>query len=266
MKKILLIMLVCVLALFSFTACGGGEIPPGIAWANKEILTYQVKDKGQDIGELEIITQRISKDDDKYIDGKLYKDANHKITMTYAFQDQTLTVTSLMKGMRPLATLKSVKTEEKEYVLSSYYSGKYYHYSLDQKGEKSSKRIKVKGEVVDNDIMYMYLRCFDISSGFVKMLNIPDPFNNDIQSLTARRIGSKKISVPFPDEEKEVDTVAIQISRNTAPVGEPLFAYYTPEKDEYNIGSLASLDNSKKFPVRIIENNLTYDLIKISVE
>ncbi len=260
-----LTLIICAVSLFTFTACDG-EIPPGIAWASKDILTYEVKDGDQDAGELQITTQRIYDEEDKYLDENLYEDADQRITMTYTFGDEQMLVESLMSGMSPVATLKTVDTSQKNYTLSSYFSDNYYYYTLKENGIETSDRIKAKGDFIDNDIMYIYLRCFDLDSGFTKLLNIPDPFNNDTQSLTARRIGTKELTVPYPDKDKVVETIAISIERNSTPVGESIYVYYTPEDDEYNItGSLGSLDDSKKFPVKIVENNLTFNLIEITV-
>lgn len=266
MKKLFLVLIILSVSLFAFTSCGG-EVPPGIAWANKDILTYEVKDGEEDAGELQIITQRIYDEADKYLDDNLYERANQKITMTYTFGDESMQVESLMSGMNPVATKKVVNTSQASYTLDSYFSGNHYYYTLNKDGDKTSERIRAKGDFIDNDIMYMYLRCFDIGTGFTKSLNIPDPFSNTTQTLSARSVGTKNLIVPYPDENKEVETIAIAITRTTTPIGESIYVYYTPDGDEYSVtGSLGSLDDSKKFPVRIVENNLAFNLINITVQ
>lgn len=264
MKKVITLF-VLILIVFTFAACNS-PIPPGSSWADTEILEYSVTKNGEDAGILTSEIKRNLSAEDKVINGNDYNRATSKLTINYTFDDETLIVESLLNDFSPLATYKKIETADKFFEISSYYMDKYYYYTLKEDGEEASGRIKVKGEYIDNDLLYTYIRCQSLSAGLNKALNIPAPRLNELQAFSVRAIGTEKISVPYPEKEKLIECYKIAITRNATPVGKSIFVYFTPEGEEYIVpGGLDSINDSSKIPVRIEENDMVYELTKITV-
>lgn len=263
MKKI--ITLVVLILILSLTLVGcGSTMPPGTSWADKEILVYDVVDGTNAAGTLTATLER--NPTNKTIDEVEYSEATSRLTISYAFNDENITIESLLNDFVPLATYKVVSTTSKNYTLSSYYKGKYYNYNLTDNEGKKSERIKTKGEFIDNDLLYTYLRCQNLGNGLNKTLSIPDPISGTLQTYSAKAVGTEDIVVPFPDGEKTVPAYKIKISRTSTPIGESIYIFYSPDSDAFTIsGGLASSNDSRKFPIKIIENNITYKLKSITV-
>lgn len=263
MKKILTLVILILTLSLTLAGCGG-TTPPGSSWADKETLVYDVFNGEQAVGTLTATLERDP--EDTTIDGTEYSKATSKLTINYTFNDESINIESLLNDFTPLATSKVVSTTNKEYTLNSYYKGKYYHYNLENNGNKKSGRMKVKGEVIDNDLLYTYLRCQNLENGLNKTLAIPDATTGSLQSYSANAVGTENILVPFPDGEKTVAAYKIKISRTSSPIGESIFIYYSPNTTEATItGGLTSLNDSRKIPLKIVENNMTYILKSITV-
>lgn len=270
MKKAFLIMVLCMILIFSCVACNNTVAPPGASWADKETIIYDVTDENNEtMGTLTTIIER--NPTDKTIDEKEYSSATSKLFIQYTNGNESMIITSLLENFKPLATKKIVATTEKNYELSSYYSGKYYYYNLKQNGNEKNDKIKIKDTYIDNELLYTYLRCFD-PKDMNKELNIPDALNGNYETIVAITTGTTDISIPFPTENSEnpienkiVSCDEISISRSSSPIGDSIKVFYAPDNDEYKIlGGLGSEDSSK-FPVKIIENNLTYTIASIKV-
>lgn len=264
MKKLLFIVIVLVVA-FSFAACSSPP-PPGTSWADKEILVYDVIVDGESVGELTSTLERNPAD--KTIAGTEYKKATSILTVNYvnAENGQSVVIKSLLNDFAPLATYKKVTTGDKDYELSARYDNKYYNYTLKQNGEEFKDRIKVKAPFIDNDLLYTYLRCQNLDGGINTIISVPDAHSGGIQSLTAASQAAEKISVPFPDENKVINCNKVVLTRNASPVGKSIIVYFTPGGDEHTIpGSIGSINDSSKIPVKIVEGNITYMIKSISV-
>ncbi|HHT83834.1 MAG: hypothetical protein ACOYEC_03515 [Christensenellales bacterium] len=261
MKKFFAVTILLALVCFAFTACNS-PTPPGSSWADKEILTYEVKRGEEDLGVLTAITER--NPSDKTIGGKSYPAATTRYTISYSFGDTQIETVALLKDFTPLASYKKI-TGAKNYELTAYYEGKYYHYTL-ANSEQSSGKIKVKGETIDNELLYTYIRCQNLKEGINKALNIPDAFTDKLEGVSVVSQGTEKLSVPYPDQTKTADCYKIAIVRNSTPIGKPIYVYYTPDNSENTIiGGLGSMNNSTKVPVKIVENDITYTIKSISV-
>ncbi|MDD4315764.1 MAG: hypothetical protein PHC84_01235 [Clostridia bacterium] len=264
MKKIILLV-VLLIAVFTFTACSS-PTPPGTSWADKEILVYDVKIDGVIVGELTSTLER--EPADKTIGGTPYASATSRLTVTFTGTNNgdTIEIQSLLADFAPLATYKKVVSADKNYELTAVYNSKYYNYTLKQNGAETSDRIKAKAPYIDNDLLYTYLRCQSLASGINTVLNIPDAHSGTLQSLTAASQASETLTVPYPDGNKTVACYKVAITRNETPVGSSIFVYYTPDSAEYVIpGSIGSINDSVKIPVKIVENDVTYLIKSITV-
>lgn len=264
MKKILFVIVILIVA-FSFAACSSTP-PPGTSWADKEILVYDVLIDGVSVGEL---TSTLERDPtDKTIAGVEYSKATSRLTVNYtnAQNGQSVEIKSLMNDFAPLATYKKVTSSDKNYELTARYDNKYYNYTLKQNGSESSDRIKVKAPFIDNDLLYTYLRCQNLDSGINTSISIPDAHSGGLQSLNVASQAAETLTVPYPDGNKSISCKKIAISRNDSPVGKSIYIYYTPGSAEYTIaGSIGSMNDSSKIPVKIVESEMTYLIKTITV-
>lgn len=264
MKKAVTLIVLILLMSLTLVACNSPN-PPGSSWADNEILEYKVIKDGIEAGIMTTTIKRNLSAEQKTLNGKDYSNATSRLTINYTFEDQTLIVESLLNDFSPLATYKKVTTAKNDYELSSDYSGKYYNYILKEKEQDYLGKIKIKAEFIDNDLLYTYIRCQTLST-INKAINIPIPQTNDLQSFSIKSAGAEKISVPFPSGEKQIDCHKIAITRTQTPIGQSIYAYFTPDSQEYVIpGGLLSIHESSKLPVKIVENNITYQLTKITV-
>lgn len=263
MKKIIA-LIVLTFVVFASVACSSST-PPGSCWADMEILEYVVSDNDKNIGTLTSTIIRNLSAEDKMLNGKTYSRATTKIIIDYENDSDSLKVESLLDDFLPLATYKKKVTLDQSYELNSYYEGKYYHYSLLKDGEEYIGRLKIKAPYIDNDLLYTYIRTYSLANQN-QTLNVPFALSNTVERLNVRTVGTKLLDVPFPEENKKVDCHQVSINRTSSPIGKPIFIYFTPDKSEYTIaGSLNSIYNSSKLPVRIEENNIVYKLTKITI-
>lgn len=263
MKKIFALIILGLLV-FALIGCNA-PTPPGSCWADTELLEYLVTDNGEDIGVLTVVTKRKLEDEDKILNEKTYNNATTKIVANYEYNDNILRLECLLDDFSPLAVYKKVNTTDKSYELNSYYEGKYYHYSLIQDEEEYIGRLKIKAPFMDNDLLYTYIRTHHLAN-LNQTLSIPLPLSHDIDKLNVRAIGTEKLEVPFPDKSETVSCHKVAISRTSSPIGSVIYVYFTPDKSEYTIsGSLSSIYDSSKIPVKIVENNIVYKLSQITV-
>ncbi len=264
MKKILFVVIILIVA-FSFAACSSTP-PPGTSWADKEILVYDVLVDGISVGELTSTLERAPAD--KTIAGVEYTNATSRLSVSYtnAENGQSVEIKSLMNDFAPLATYKKVISADKNYELTARYENKYYSYTLKQNGAETSDRIKVKAPFIDNDLLYTYLRCQNIDSGINTSISIPDAHSGGLQSLTAASQGAETLTVPYPDGNKAISCNKVAISRNDSPVGKSILIYYTPGSADHTIvGSVGSMNDSSKIPVKIVESEITYLIKTITI-
>lgn len=268
MKKLALISILC-LTVFTFVACSSGSTMSS-SWADKETIVYEMTREKEDgstenIGTLTTVLER--NPDGIQIGGETYETATSIFTATYAFEDESLTVTALLDDFKPIASSKVCSTKERSYQLTAQYDAKYYNYELVEGENKQTNRIRVKGTYIDNELLYTYLRCSSQLSALSMQISIPDAFTGTAMaySVTTQATVSMKVRLDA-DTEKTLECHEVYIKKTEAPVGKGIAVYYAKDTDEARIVADAfSMNDSKRYPVKIVENDITYTMKSISV-
>ena len=260
MKKIIVLLMCVMLGAGVLTACSGTETPYA-AWADEETLTYSVTDaSGAERGEMTVVTVR--NPSDKTVGGTEYSSADGRTDITLTFDGVTEKVIVLMKKFTAVAysSEKTLADGSKETV-KGYYSGKYFYYSENGGAEQ---RLKVgSSSYLPGEFLYNFVRCYPMESTPAS-IKIADIKEKRVATLTTAVYGRTTLTVPYPDGSKEVSCYAIAIGLADSPQGKPIYAFYTPDSAEYNV-SVLSISPSKKIPVKMIENDITYTLTAIEV-
>lgn len=260
MKKIIVLLMCVMLGAGVLTACSGTE-EPHAAWADEETLTYSVTDaSGAERGEMTVVTVR--NPSDKTVGGTEYSSADGRTDITSTFDGVTEKVTVLMKKFTAVAysSEKTFADGSKETVVG-YYSGKYFYYSENGGAEQ---KLKVgSSSYLPGEFLYNFVRCYPMESTPAS-IKIADIKEKRVATLTTAVYGRTTLTVPYPDGSKEVSCYAIAIGLADSPQGKPIYAFYTPDSEEYNV-SVLSISPSKKIPVKMIENDITYTLTAIEV-
>lgn len=270
MKKLLL---VCVLLIVSVTlaSCTGSVATPTPAWAGIEVLNYGVEDiNGKNLGTMTTTVRRkLSEGFSNVLEGKEYNTADSRMDMKVTTDLYEIDTTILAKGINTLAIKKvfvDKQNAENSYTLIGYHEGKRFNYSVD--GD-AIKKLKVGAAgYAESEYLYMYLRCYGIDN-VPATINIADIKNNTVTKVatTSKKQAKNFEAVPYPDGAKSVLCNMVTINLSDSPIGKGITVYYTPDEPAFNIDSFAkeSPTTTKKIPVLIIENDISYRLNGIFV-
>jgi hypothetical protein len=162
-----------------------------------------------------------------------------------------MTSVSELNFTTPVKTTKTVTFGDLNYQLTAEYNGRNYNYTLDG----VSGRIRMRNIVMDNELLYIYLRGWDLESGDPRSVRVADPFAKTAEPLTARLASTTTFSLPG---RGEVNCVVMRIVRTEAPIGTPIYVTYTRKEAFSEFGSF-------RLPVRIVENNLVYTLTGVDI-
>lgn len=262
MKKLIVVVIIIAVAMFTLTACSN-TVTPAAAWADYETLTYDVLNAADNakLGEMSIVTERSP--GDMTLNGKEYS-ADGRVTFTVKTADVEMTSIMLFTRYSVNAAYKTyndLKNTQNSYTLESRHDGKYYYYSLNGAEEKRLKTGTIG--FTDSEFLYHYIRCYDPSSP-PSAITVADPLSDSVIKLSCSAYGSSDVTVPFPDGTKNVTCTAISVSPSQAPKGKSIKVFITPDSSEYHVSGL-SISLSKKIPVRIQEDDIVYSLTAIAV-
>mgnify|MGYP004455087353 CR=1 FL=1 len=261
MKKILGVVTLAILVCAVLVGCSGGStVAP--AWADREELVYNVTDTktGETLGTMTVVNER--RPEDKTLNGKTY-DADGRTTVDVRMGEITVKTVFLTRQYEVIASQKTRTEGENVTVTNTYHSGKYYYYSVNG-GEEKKLKTGSTG-YTDSEYIYNYIRCYDLSSTSPASVKIADAATGTVKTVTTQRVSVKKLAVPYPSGEKEVDCYAVAVALSDTPSGSAIYAWYTPDSADYNLSG-RSISPSKKFPVKMVENNITYTLTSMNVK
>ena len=280
MKKILiviaLIVVACV-AFFGFSACTNRntKITVDSCWANNESLVYTIHDSSVTanpaVGTLTIDLNANIGDADKNLaygeDTRNYSSATVRITekliKTSACEIET---TILAYDYTILATNKTFKDlntadGDSSYTLYSYHDGKNYVYTLKYAdGTEKKGKINVgSSNYTDNEFLYYYIRCYNVGS-LPSKTKVADPLSDSAVELACSSAGTFNVATECTDGVigGAVQCNKVSISYSASPVGSSIDVYYVTDVTEHEVGDYGL--KSRKFPAKIIENNISYVL------
>lgn len=283
MKKSIPVVLIVLVALTAtlLAGCGNSAPTPGTAWANSEVFTYTVKDADRDnaqIATMTITTERLSAgtyrigaiDRDFTVSSTQSQGGGLRVKTSAVAPDGTVLMESesLLNGFTALASYKKVANGDVNYETRAYYDGKNYHY---QSGSAEWQSVKIKSGFLDNELLYMVLRCYsEIDSAYSATYNIPNPLNGVVEKIAVSVVGTEQSSytVKYIDlEDKEVEAAkpvtVLSLSKSESPVGTSIGVWYT--KSDFALPGVGGKTASYHIPVKIVENNLTYELVTVKI-
>lgn len=264
MKKILSAVILSLLV-FTLSACSSASTLSS-CWADKETIVYEATDEnGTVLGSLTTVLERNPAD--KVIGEKTFSKASSRLTITYTSAEESFTVYSLLDGFVPLGSQKiytNASDESKNYTLTSYNDSKYYNYTIVKGGETDSGRLRVKSPYIDNELIYVYLRCYDVAAVSLN-LRIPVALSKSVQEVNVSTLKKTTLKVNYGAETKDVECCEVYIKKADIPSGKGITVYYAADNEASTVYSdFNSLYHSKKYPVKIIENDIIYTMKSIS--
>ncbi|MGN1042636.1 MAG: hypothetical protein ACI4SK_04040 [Christensenellales bacterium] len=260
MKKIIGAIALSVLLCAVLIGCtSGNTVSP--AWADEETLVYSVVDTltKEAVGEMTV--KNVRRPDDKTLGGASY-DADGRTEIVAEIRGKRTEVVFLTKQYHVLAEEKTYTDETGEHRLNSRHSGKYAYYSVDG-GAENKINVGSSG-YTESEYLYNYIRCYALTTPPTSV-KIADYATGTAKTVTASAYGNTELPLPHPDGTKNASCVAIEISLSDTPSGKPIYVWFASDATENNVYGV-SISPSKKFPVKIIENDLTYTLKSISVK
>lgn len=259
MKKIIFLVLLAALSCAILVGCSSAPVVSP-SWADEETLTYTVTDTEtkETVGSMTVVNLR--RPSNKTLGGKEYKDADGRTTITAEVKGVKTEITFLTKQYTVLAEEKKVDGEN-GYTLNSYHSGKYAYYSFG--GEE--KRINVgSAGYCESEYIYNYIRCYSLPNT-PSQIKVADYKTGRAVKVSVTASHTENISVPYKNETKSLNCTVVAITLADTPQGSSIYAYFTPDETNANVVG-ASITPSKKFPVKFVENDLTYTLTGMNVQ
>lgn len=282
MKRIAIFILT-VLSVVCLCACGSQTTTAGQSWADNEELLYEIYDDIQNdgnesndvsVGDARFVTKSITANEDKTDLPENIRSyassADAKVTTNITINDKyDINTVYYSKVYRVLASVRryhDVTDNSKDYVLTSYHEGNYYHYTLsypnnDKIPDKTGKLKVGSSGYTEHEFLYFYIRCYDVAAlqASVKTVN---PFTDSVYSLTCQSVADT--SVTTKSSLGSVVCHTVNINNSDSPIGKGITVHYLPNKSPYNSYGEGSIIKTKKIPTKIIENNLTYTLKSFS--
>ncbi len=273
MKKLLLIIAIIVTMALTLVGCASTPVP-GTAWADHEVLTYDVIEDGAVIGTMTTTIEILEGEqsltlgadkETKYnvgtgLDGK-------RLTQTIVIDGKiAMQSQALVKRWSTIASYKMVDYKDNNYAINSTYSGKYVKYTKTTgDAEPVTGSIKIgKSGYIDNEFIYTYIRAYaELDSSMSKSVTTIDYENMQKTTLSIATTTDNVEKFAFEGKERECAKMIVQ--HTSSPVGKSIQARYLTRKAYEKPSSTSPLYGSYHLPAEIVENNLTYKLKSITV-
>lgn len=281
---LIVVVVVCGLTL---TGCNQQQNLPGIAWAEEETLLYDMYTNQVKSGTLEIKTTRLSAGEQV-----LPKFPTEKHTITSSSSGGSLVVKTvkdlalnvlvyseaLLNGFVPIASYKEVNTSEAQYTVKARYDGTRYYYSYNGLEEE---KVRIKAGFMDNELMFNLIRCYEIENNYTTSYTLIDPSNGNKEKLSVAATaegtfgGFEYVNGAGDSAIAATGTkvIAMSFTRTEIPTGKSIAVFYTVENADGTDGFYLSGDPAKgvtnrssHIPVRIVENDVEYLLIKVTAK
>ncbi len=280
MKKILLVTVVVVAALamvLSLSACGSrtAKITVEPCWADSETLIYTIHDSNNTVtpavGTLTVQLKANIGDEEKTLlyngEEKTYSSASVRVRESLLQENVCkIETTVLAHDYNVLATNKvytDLQNDANSYTLESYHDGSNYVYRIVRKdGSVDSGKIKVGGSnYTDNEFLYYYVRCYKTDSVPAKT-KIGDPFGDKPVEVSCSNGGTVTVRTEITDVNKKINGTVncnkVSIRLTDTPTGRGIDVYYLTDEEANTAGTYGLM--SRKFPAKIVENNISYVL------
>ena len=246
MKKfviILLVMILVVTAALTAVSCNGNTNVPGAVWANGETVKYDIMRGTENLGTLTVTLEKLSPNSEATLNatGETYKinSSAHgtRITVTAQANDGTewLKSESIMDMFTSIASYRKVNYNGSNYELKSRYEDKYYYFSING-GAEERLRVGESG-FVDREQLYTVVRAYDLDAGY---------------------------------SGNTTDAIVMNFARTSTPQGMAITVVYSATDALEVLGNpagggfAAGGNSSVRIPLRIVENDITYNIREIT--
>lgn len=290
MRKILIVLVVAALAVsaaFAAASCSNKAAVPGAVWAQEEVAEYQIIRGGAVVGAMVIRLERLAPGSEVKLNatGESYKisSSTHGTRITVTAADSAdadaiwLYSESIMDRFTSVASYRKMNYGDTVYELKAHFSGKYYYYSLNG-GKEERIRVGNSG-FIDREQLFTIVRCYDIESGYSGSYKVGDPLTGEKQTVSVSAAGEVAFTNPVevvgfgsaPKTRQTTLCTQVTFSRTETPQGKPITVLYSKVDGLEVTGDPASADaaggtSSVRLPVQIIENNITYNLVRVSAK
>lgn len=290
MRKLLIVLVVAALAAgaaLATASCSNKVAVPGAVWAQEEVAEYQIIRDNVVIGAMVIRLERLPAGGEVTLNatGETYSIGSSahgtRVTVTASDsanpEDVWLYAESIMDRFTSVASYRKANYDGVSYELKAHFSGKYYYYTLNG-GEEERIRVGNSG-FLDREHMFTIVRCYDIEAGYSGSYKIADPFSGEAVKINVAASGEVAFANPVEvvnfdgTVEKRATTLctAVTFSRTETPQGKPITVLYSKVDGLEVTGDPASADaaggtSSVRLPVQIIENDITYNLVRVSAK
>ena len=287
MKKIAVILLVTVLAAaaaLTSVSCNGNTNVSGAVWANEETIQYDIMRGTDNIGTLTVKLEKLSPNSEVTLNAtgenfKINSSAHGtRITTTAVSADgvEWLKSESIMDMFTSIASYRKVNYNGEAYELKGRYEDKYFYFSLNG-GEEERLRVGESG-FADREQLYTVVRAYDLDAGYAGSYKIADPLSNEVVEVAVSTAGETTFNfdytaTDFEGNSKPYNTtsaVMVTFSRSSAPQGKAIQVIYSASDaievlgNPAGSGFAAGGNSSVRIPLRIVENDISYNIKNIS--
>lgn len=262
MKKatlIVFVVIVAVLGVILLTSCNNSTTTVKQRWADAESVSFNVYEGDLQVGNATFTTTTKLTDEEK----QAVSGADTRVTVSSELNG-TVTESVYYAHVYNILTVRKTFTNPSDptqnYILEGEHDGKNFVYSLTYPNatdkNKSGKLNVGSSGYTDGEFLYMYVRCYE-TSALPSSIKVADPFHDEVITLSTA-LRSSNATVKTDSSLHSVVCNEIAINRSGTPTGSGILAYYLPDSaGTYGSGTIIK---SSCFPVKIVENNLTYVL------
>lgn len=284
MRKLVVVILVLTLALTAvavFAGCSGDADIPGVKWTNKEELTYLITENNITVGKLYVVTEQVPTGEvtlnatgEKFnISSSASKGTRVSMRIERTVDGKEIMKSeSIMDGFTAVASYKKkLNGDGTTTEIISNYDGKRVHYTVNG-GEK--QKTKIKNGYIDNGLLYTIVRCYSLEKQYNASFTVLDALTDNKEKIAVSAYAESTYTntLNYVDGSGNANTatnlkcINLKFARETSPSGAPIIVTYTIEGDNgFYIRDAKTNQASSHFPVKIVENNLVYDLIEAKI-
>ncbi len=274
MKKLLLI--ITIIATLTLTLVGCASTPvAGRAWADYEVLTYDVIENNAVIGSMTMTIEVLGGEQTLTIGGDTTTkydlgsgSSGKRLTQTVTIDGKTvMNSQALVKDWTTVASYKLVDYATTSYTVNTTYSGKTVSYTKSIGGaEPINGTINVGNSgYIDNEFIYTYVRAYpQLDESMQKSITTIDYENMEKTSISISTTVENVEAITFEGEARACALMVMQ--HGGSPVGKSISARYFTREAYTKPSVTSSIYDSFRIPAEIIENNITYKLTNVEVK
>ena len=175
-----------------------------------------------------------------------------------------------------IAAYRKVNYNGSNYELKSRYEDKYYYFSVNG-GAEERLRVGESG-FVDREQLYTVVRAYDLDAGYSGQYKIADPLSDEVVTIGVSSGGETIYNYEYTVTNFEgtvttmntTDAIVMNFARTSTPQGMAITVVYSATDALEVLGNpagggfAAGGNSSVRIPLRIVENDITYNIREIT--